>query len=69
MESDGIDVVKTVRVLSFSLVKSYEFTVGVEEVHAVRIDMKRKLFLSGFRPQIITAWVDDLQVAGGVSTI
>lgn len=66
---DGIDVVSTVRILSFSLVKTYEFTVGVEEKHTVRIEKRREKFFAGFRPQVVTAWVDFQQTAEGVSSV
>ena len=47
---DGQPVVKDFRMLSLSLTKRYEFTVGIQERHHVIIEKKRKLFLAGLRP-------------------
>lgn len=55
---DGVNVVNTVQMFSVSLVTSYEFTVGDEEKHVVRIEKRRKLFAGGFRPQTLVALVD-----------
>jgi hypothetical protein len=66
---DGIGVLKTVQVMSFSLVRVREVTVGEVERHQVRVEKRRELILAGFRPQVITAYVDDEKVAEGISTI
>jgi hypothetical protein len=55
---DGQPTVKELRLFSLSLVKRYEFTVGVAEQHAVVIEKKRKLFLAGLRPQHYRIFVD-----------
>ena len=47
---DGQPAVKDFRMLSRSLTKRYELTVGVNEKHHVAIEKKRKLFLAGLRP-------------------
>ena len=47
---DGQPVVKDFRMLSLSLTKRYELTVGIQERHHVIIEKKRKLFLAGLRP-------------------
>ncbi|MEU7923454.1 hypothetical protein ACGFIP_27815 [Micromonospora zamorensis] len=62
---DGRPVHQELRVLSVDLVKRYEFTVGQDERHAVLIEKERKLFLAGFRPQRVRAYVDGRLVAEG----
>ncbi len=64
---DGVNVVKRRQYFSLRLVKTYEFTVGVHERHAVRIDKHRKLFLAGVRPQPVFAYVDGQLVAQAVA--
>lgn len=64
---DGVSVVDEVRLASLSLTKVYEFTVGTNEQHVVRIEKKRALFLAGFRPQPVTAYVDGVAVAHGTA--
>ena len=70
---DGYSVVRTIRIFSTSLVKSYEFVVGTTEQHTVRIEKTRKLLFAGFRAQVVSAFVDGELVAsdqslGGPST-
>lgn len=55
---DGQPVIKDFRMLSLSLTKQYEFTVGVQERHSVKIEKKRKLFLAGVRPQQYRIFID-----------
>ncbi|MCA1557342.1 MAG: hypothetical protein LC731_02245 [Acidobacteria bacterium] len=55
---DGHDVVNELRMFSLSLVKKYEFFVGVNERHAVRVEKERKLFLAGLRNQKWRVYVD-----------
>ncbi len=64
---DGVSVVKQIRMFSVSLVKTYEFTVGVSEQHTVRIDKHRKLLFAGVRPQPVLAYVDGQLVAQAVA--
>jgi hypothetical protein len=64
---DGVLVVGTVRIVSVSLVKTYEFDVGTAERHRVRIDKERKLLFAGLRPQLVRAYVDGQLVAEGVA--
>jgi hypothetical protein len=66
---DGVDVLKTVQLMSFSLVRVRQATVGEVERHRVRVEKRRELVLAGIRPQVITAYVDDEKVAEGISTI
>ncbi len=65
---DGVSVVKTVRSFSLSKTNSYEFDVGEEEIHHVRIEKLRRLFLAGVQPQVVTAYVDGVKVAEGETT-
>lgn len=55
---DGTTVIDTVRFASLSLVKRWEFLVGTKEQHVVRIEKRRALFFSGFRPQPVFAYID-----------
>lgn len=64
---DGKKVVNTLRVGSVSLVKTYEFIVGTNEQHQVRIEKHRELMFAGFRPQKVFAFVDGRPVAQGVA--
>lgn len=55
---DGINIIKTIRLLSFSLTKVYEFDVGIEEKHHIKIEKIRKLFFAGFREYIGNVYID-----------
>lgn len=59
---DGQSVVDTVRMLSLGLVKAWEFPVGVDERHVVRIEKHRERLFAGFRPQPVIAYVDGVIV-------
>jgi hypothetical protein len=60
---DDVDVVRTVRLASIDLVKRYDFVVGTNEQHQVRIEKHRQRVLAGFRPQPVYAYVDGQLVA------
>ena len=64
---DGMPVRQELRLLSFKLVKRWEFSVGQQERHAVVIEKERKLLFAGFRPQVCRAFVDGRQVAEAVA--
>jgi hypothetical protein len=64
---DGVDVVRTVRFASIDLVKRYDFVVGTNEQHQVRIEKHRQRVLAGFRPQPVYAYVDDQLVTQDVA--
>jgi hypothetical protein len=55
---DNREVISELNMFSFSLVKAYEFFVGVNERHAVKIEKERKLFLAGLRKQKYRVYVD-----------
>jgi hypothetical protein len=55
---DGREVVNELRMFSLSLVKTYEFSVGVSERHTVKIEKHRKLFLAGLRNQKYRVFID-----------
>jgi hypothetical protein len=59
---DGQSVIDTVRLFSIGLVKAWEFSVGIDERHAVRIEKRRERVFAGFRPQPVTAYVDGVVV-------
>ena len=58
IEVDGVPVRRDLRLISRSLVKRYEITVGQEEVHEVLIEKERKFFFAGFRRQKYRALID-----------
>jgi hypothetical protein len=60
---DGVPLQNDLQMFSVSLVKSWDFPVGVTEVHQVRIEKHRALFFSFARPQLILAFVDGQFVA------
>lgn len=64
---DGVNVVRTVRFGSVTLVKSWDFVVGVQERHLVHIEKHREVLFPGFRPQPVYAYVDGLPVAQAVA--
>ena len=55
---DGQPAIKDFRMLSLSLTKRYELTVGVDEKHHIIIEKKRKLFLAGLRPMQYRIFID-----------
>ena len=57
---DGTKILKTIRIISFSLTKVYEFDVGVAEKHEVKIEIKRKLFFAGFREYTANVYIDNV---------
>lgn len=65
---DGVPVVNTVRTYSLSTTNCYEFVVGKNEIHQVRIEKLRSAFLAGVQPQVVTAYVDGVKVAEGATT-
>jgi hypothetical protein len=64
---DGVNVVKRIQMFSTSLVRTYEFTVGVHERHTVRIDKHHKFPFGGARPQPVFAYVDGQLVAQAIA--
>ena len=58
IDVDGVPVRRDLRLISSSLVKRYQVTVGREEVHEVVIEKERKFFFAGFRPQKYRALID-----------
>lgn len=59
---DGREVVSTLRMFSIRTSAHYDFTVGGEQRHEVRITKERPVALAAFRPQPITAYVDGREV-------
>lgn len=57
---DGVNILKSVRLLSFSLTNVYEFDVGVEEEHVVKIEIVRKLLFAGFREYNANVYIDNV---------
>jgi hypothetical protein len=55
---DNFEVINELRMFSLSLVRTYEFFVGVNERHAVKIEKERKLLLAGLRNQKYRVYVD-----------
>jgi hypothetical protein len=55
---DNREVISELRMFSLSLVKAYEFDVGVHERHHVKIEKERKLFFAGLRKQKWRVYID-----------
>jgi len=64
---DNTNVVRTIQLASLDLVKRYDFVVGANEQHQVRIEKHRQRYFAGFRPQPVYAYVDDQLVAQDVA--
>jgi hypothetical protein len=64
---DGVNIVRSIRFQSVSLVKKYNFTVGAGEQHFVTIEKHRERLFAGFRPQPVYAYVDGRLTAQGVA--
>jgi hypothetical protein len=64
---DDTSIFRTIRVASLDLVKHYEFVVGTNEQHHVRIEKHRRRLFAGFRPQPVYAYVDNQLVAQSVA--
>jgi Arc/MetJ family transcription regulator len=60
---DDREVVNTMRMFSISSTAEHVFMVGDAERHEVRITKDRPVALAAFRPQPITAYVGDIEVA------
>lgn len=56
---DGRRIVSDFRTVSFHLTKAYEFNVGTNEVHVVRIEKIRKLVFAGFRKTNYKVYLDE----------
>lgn len=59
---DGQSVADTVQTFSFSRTKVWEFPVGHDERHLVRIEKHRQTFFAGFRAQPVLVYVDGVLV-------
>lgn len=57
---DGNDRINDFRTFSFKLIKTYEFEVGNEEKHQVKIEKIRKLVLAGFRKTKYKVYIDGI---------
>lgn len=55
---DGVDIHKTIKVIALTLTFEYEFNVGVDEIHTIKIEQIRKLFFAGFREYLAKVYVD-----------
>ena len=64
---DGVPAVRDLRTFSVNLTKAYHLTVGVREVHEVRIEKDRALLLAGARRQPVRAYVDEVLTAEAVA--
>lgn len=56
---DGGNIIRDIRIISFSLTKVYEFNVGSNEVHSVKIELIRKLLFAGFRKYRAQIFIDE----------
>jgi len=55
---NGKTIIRDLRTVSADLVKSYEFKVGVKEIHNIRIEKIRPLLLAGLRTNDYKVYVD-----------
>lgn len=55
---DGAKIKKNLLLVSLSLTKVYEFNVGTNEEHHVKIELIRKLLFAGFREYIGKVYID-----------
>jgi len=51
--------VKTVRLFSFHLSKSYKFDVGEKERYSIELEIVRKLFFAGFREHVGKVYINE----------
>lgn len=58
IHADGKKLISDFRMFSLSLTKSYEFTVGKDEIHHVKIDKIRKLVFAGLRRTKYKVFID-----------
>lgn len=64
---DGVSVARTIRIGSVGLVKHWDFVVGSDERHNVRVEKHREQLFGAFRPQPFYAYVDGQLVAQDVA--
>jgi hypothetical protein len=55
---DGRQVIRDLRLLSFSTTKRYRFTVGDQERHEVVVEKTRPVVAAGFRSHVCRVFVD-----------
>ncbi|WP_243346642.1 hypothetical protein [Parabacteroides sp. FAFU027] len=55
---NGKTIIRDLRTASADLVKSYEFKVGVKEIHNIRIEKIRPLLFAGLRTNDYKVYVD-----------
>ncbi len=55
---DGVDIYKTIKVIALTLTFMYEFNVGTEEIHTIKIEQIRKLIFAGFREYLAKVYVN-----------
>ena len=56
---DGNNIIKTVRLFSFHLSKSYKFDVGEKERYSIELEIVRKLFFAGFREHVGKVYINE----------
>lgn len=66
---DGREVESVNFSTGFRLTRSWEQTIGVRERHVLRIAKARLRAYGGLRPQTFTAFVDDVPIAHGGSSM
>ncbi|MEO6533032.1 MAG: hypothetical protein ABIO06_05590 [Pseudolysinimonas sp.] len=67
VEVDGVRLKDEVTMTSKGQLRSYSFTVGTQEQHAVRIDKQTPGLFGAYRPQSLRAYVDGVLVAEGAA--
>ncbi len=56
---DGNIMIKTIRLFSFKLSKSYRFDVGEKEKYSIKLEIVRKLFLAGLREHVGKVYINE----------
>ena len=56
-------IVNETQQFSLSMVKQYRFSVGKEELHAVILEKRREMLMTGSKPYTFRIWIDDVYYA------
>ena len=58
IDVDGTFIVNETQQFSLSMTKTYNFTVGTTEPHAVIIEKRREMLATGAKPYSFRVWID-----------
>ena len=60
IDVDGNYIVNETQQFSLSMVKQYRFSVGTEEQHAVILEKRREMLMTGSKPFTFRVWIDEV---------